>query len=138
MLPRWWVWLFYLHDRFRRRLHGLLPRARARAICRRRNTEGDESAAKQIKVRGDGEVRVGHRHAQPSKDPAVLAQGQQTFSTLCAPCHRADGGGLVGPNLTDDYWIHGTNFADNVKTIIGTACRPKDGHLEGVLKPTEI
>ena len=27
------------------------------------------------------------------------------------------GGGLVGPNLTDDYWIHGPNFADNVHTI---------------------
>ena len=29
--------------------------------------------------------------------------------------HRPDGGGLVGPNLCDDYWIHGSNYVDNVK-----------------------
>jgi cytochrome c oxidase cbb3-type subunit 3 len=47
----------------------------------------------------------------------VLAIGKQTFANLCAPCHAADGGGLVGPNLTDDYWIHGSKFADNLTTI---------------------
>jgi cytochrome c oxidase cbb3-type subunit 3 len=40
-------------------------------------------------------------------DPAQLAKGKEVFGTTCAPCHVADGGGLVGPNLTDRYWIHG-------------------------------
>ncbi|MGO8994698.1 MAG: c-type cytochrome [Polyangiaceae bacterium] len=43
-----------------------------------------------------------------SKTPATLEDGKQTFVTTCAPCHRADGGGNIGPNLTDDYWIHGS------------------------------
>src|SRR5256885_3738302 len=43
---------------------------------------------------------------EPSKDPAVLGKGQQVFLQMCAPCHRPDGGGLVGPNICDDYWIH--------------------------------
>ena len=43
----------------------------------------------------------------PSQDKLQLGQGQQIFMTYCAPCHRPDGGGLVGPNLCDDYWIHG-------------------------------
>jgi len=42
-----------------------------------------------------------------SKDPKALALGKQVFTSTCAACHRADGGGLVGPNLTDDFWLHG-------------------------------
>jgi cytochrome c oxidase cbb3-type subunit 3 len=54
---------------------------------------------------------------EPSKSQTDINAGRQTFMTLCAPCHRPDGGGLVGPNLCDDYWIHGSNFVDQVKTI---------------------
>ncbi len=53
----------------------------------------------------------------PSTDAAILEEGRQVYAKYCAPCHRADGGGLVGPNLTDAYWIHGSTFADNVKVI---------------------
>lgn len=42
-----------------------------------------------------------------SKTPGTVDQGKQVFTTTCAPCHRADAGGNIGPNLTDDYWIHG-------------------------------
>ena len=75
---------------------------------------------------------------EPSIDPVILAKGQQTFNLMCAPCHRLDGGGLVGPNLTDDYWIHGPNFVDNLKTVINGV--PEKGMLswKGVLKPAEI
>jgi cytochrome c oxidase cbb3-type subunit 3 len=74
----------------------------------------------------------------PSKDPAVLTEGHRIFTTYCAPCHRADGGGLVGPNLCDDYWIHGSAYQDNLKTIINGV--PEKGMLtwRGVLKPNEI
>lgn len=37
----------------------------------------------------------------------VVEQGKQLFTSTCAACHRADGGGLIGPNLTDAFWIHG-------------------------------
>lgn len=50
-------------------------------------------------------------------DPADLAAGKQIFTTVCAACHVADGGGLVGPNLTDDYWLHGGSLKDIFKTI---------------------
>lgn len=42
-----------------------------------------------------------------SKDPSVLADGKQIFTTTCVPCHGPGGGGVIGPNLTDEYWIHG-------------------------------
>jgi cytochrome c oxidase cbb3-type subunit III len=42
-----------------------------------------------------------------SKDPRATALGKQVFTSTCAACHRQDGGGIVGPNLTDEYWLHG-------------------------------
>ena len=52
-----------------------------------------------------------------SKDPAKVAEGKAVFTTTCVACHRPDGGGLIGPNLTDDFWIHGGKPADIHKTI---------------------
>ena len=52
-----------------------------------------------------------------STDPAVLADGKVVFTTNCLPCHGPQGGGIVGPNLTDDYWIHGGKIGDIFKTI---------------------
>ncbi len=52
-----------------------------------------------------------------TKDPAALAAGKQTFITTCAACHQPDGGGNIGPNLTDDYWIHGNKPMEIVHTI---------------------
>ncbi len=42
-----------------------------------------------------------------SKTPATVEDGKQVFGTTCAPCHRADAGGNIGPNLTDPFWLHG-------------------------------
>lgn len=42
-----------------------------------------------------------------SKDQGAVAMGKQVFASTCAPCHRNDGGGVVGPNLTDEFWLHG-------------------------------
>jgi cytochrome c oxidase cbb3-type subunit 3 len=50
-------------------------------------------------------------------DQAAIDNGKQIFATNCVACHAADGGGLVGPNLTDDYWIHGGGVKNIFKTI---------------------
>jgi len=41
-----------------------------------------------------------------------LSAGQRIFSANCVACHASDGGGGVGPNLTDEYWIHGGSIQD--------------------------
>ena len=46
-----------------------------------------------------------------------LDAGKKIFTTICSACHRPDGGGAVGPNLTDDYWLHGGTIKDVFKTI---------------------
>jgi len=50
-------------------------------------------------------------------DPAVIAAGQAIFTLRCAPCHGDHAQGNVGPNLTDDYWLHGSKINDVFKTI---------------------
>ncbi|BCS34423.1 hypothetical protein TBR22_A36500 [Luteitalea sp. TBR-22] len=53
-------------------------------------------------------------------DADSLARGQAIFEgndNLCHSCHRKDLGGLVGPNLTDNLWIHGCTPAELVKNV---------------------
>lgn len=46
-----------------------------------------------------------------------IASGQKLFSASCAPCHGPQGQGVVGPNLTDDYWLHGGSVKHVFTTI---------------------
>jgi len=137
LLPRWWVWLFYIST-----IYGIaymfyyhvfkMGDLQAAAYAKEQKI-GDE-----IKTASIAKFEANIATLEPSSEPAVLAQGLQTYTTYCAPCHRPDGGGIVGPNLTDDFWIHGSNYVDNVKTIINGV--PEKGMLtwRGVLKPNEI
>jgi cytochrome c oxidase cbb3-type subunit III len=45
--------------------------------------------------------------ADMQQKPTVMAGAQSLFAARCTPCHAAQGQGNIGPNLTDDYWIHG-------------------------------
>ncbi len=46
-----------------------------------------------------------------------LAEGKSIFQKSCASCHKETGAGDVGPNLTDDYWMHGNDIKSVFKTI---------------------
>jgi cytochrome c oxidase cbb3-type subunit 3 len=50
-------------------------------------------------------------------DASGIAAGKELFIQSCVACHAADGGGGIGPNLTDNYWIHGSSMNDIYKTI---------------------
>ena len=54
-----------------------------------------------------------------SKDPATVAKGADVFKSTCATCHGPNAGGLVGPNLTDNSWLHGGKPTDIYKTVNG-------------------
>ena len=50
-------------------------------------------------------------------DAAGLSEGKVIFQKNCVSCHAIDGGGLVGPNLTDDFWIQGGGIKNIFKAI---------------------
>ncbi|MGE3311341.1 MAG: cbb3-type cytochrome c oxidase N-terminal domain-containing protein [Limisphaerales bacterium] len=136
-LPRWWVWLFNLCIAFSivyMVYYHVLGSGNIQAAEYAREMEVGEKIKAVAVQRFEGSLAS----LQPLTDPVVVAQGQQTYKTLCAPCHRDDGGGLVGPNLTDNYWIHGSNFVDNLKVIWNGI--PEKGMVtwKGVLQPEEI
>lgn len=55
-----------------------------------------------------------------------LAEGKTIFMKSCVACHKEDGRGDVGPNLTDDYWLHGADVKSVFKTIrYGINAMPK-------------
>ena len=43
--------------------------------------------------------------------------GKKIFKSNCAVCHSVDGGGGIGPNLTDEYWILGGGIKNVYNTI---------------------
>jgi cytochrome c oxidase cbb3-type subunit III len=115
-LPRWWVWLFYITIIFAA-VYLCYYHVFSMGKLSAAEYEVENAAGEKLKNAAMAKFEATIGNLEPSKDPAVISAGRQTFMTLCAPCHRADAGGLVGPNLCDDYWIHGSNFTDNVKTI---------------------
>src|SRR5690606_2089504 len=54
---------------------------------------------------------------QLNLDAAVVGAGKALYATNCVACHGAQGEGTVGPNLTDEYWLHGGTVNDIFKTI---------------------
>jgi cytochrome c oxidase cbb3-type subunit 3 len=50
-------------------------------------------------------------------DNRSLESGRQIYNNVCAVCHLVDGGGLVGPNLTDRYWVHGNTIEDLYRIV---------------------
>ena len=137
LLPRWWVWLFYLTTIFAIVYMGYYHVFNAGDLQAAEYSR-EARAGEEIKAAALAKFESSIANLAPEADRVVLARGQQVFFQMCAPCHRPDGGGLVGPNLCDDYWIHGSNYVDTVKTIVNGV--PEKGMLtwRGILKPNEI
>lgn len=137
-LPAWWVWLFYLCVIFGIGYLGYYH-VLAKGDLQKAEYDKEMAAGNAIKGAALAKFEGAIASVEPSKKTEDLDQGRQLFATYCAPCHRADAGGLVGPNLCDDYWIHGPTFADNVKVIWNGV--PDKGMLawkEQGFKPSDI
>ena len=136
-LPRWWVWLFNFTILFAvlYMIHyHVLGKGRLMAAEYAEEMKIGEKFKEAALAKFEADLPT----LTPSTDQAVLLAGQALFVNLCAPCHRPDGGGLVGPNLCDDYWIHGPEFKDNLRTIYNGV--PEKGMItwKAMLNPKQM
>ena len=137
-LPRWWVWLFYgtiiFAGIYLVNYHTHWGNGQLMAA----EYQHEMKIGDAIKSAAMSKFESTIATLQPSKDQAEITRGHDIFMKFCAPCHRADAGGLVGPNLCDDYWIHGSNFSDNILTIWNGV--PAKGMVtwKSSLKPAEV
>jgi cytochrome c oxidase cbb3-type subunit 3 len=118
VLPPWWVNLFYATVIF-----GAIYLVRFHIV-------GDYTQAQEF----DQEVAAAQLEIEKNKanspkeeitldkvvaltDDASLSKGKEIFINACAACHKPDGGGVVGPNLTDEFWINGGGIKNIFKII---------------------
>jgi len=108
-LPPWWKWLFYITIAFAIiysvRLFIFKAPDLIQADEYRKEMSAFNATNATAKKAKNFEVKL-------LTDKASLAKGSETWHKICAACHMADGGGLVGPNMTDNYWIHGNTVQD--------------------------
>ena len=71
-------------------------------------------------------------------DAGAVAKGKETFTAYCASCHAPDGGGLIGPNLTDAYWLHGGKIEEIYKTVAQGVLAKGMPPWEKSLKPDQL
>lgn len=60
---------------------------------------------------------IDENSVKESKESTVITAGQAVFNTNCVACHADKAQGLVGPNLTDAYWLYGGKLSNVFKTI---------------------
>jgi len=137
-LPRWWVWLFYgtiiFAGIYLLNYHTHWGKGELMAAEYQHEMKFGDAIKTAAMKKFESTIAT----LQPSKDQVEIARGHDIFTKFCAPCHRADAGGLVGPNLCDEYWIHGSNFSDNIMTIWNGV--PAKGMVtwKSSLKPAEV
>ena len=77
-----------------------------------------EMSAARAKTEVAVKAEAAQSAAAPMTQEQILAGGKSTFDKICYVCHGKFGEGLVGPNFTDDYWIHGNRPEDLKKVIV--------------------
>jgi cytochrome c oxidase cbb3-type subunit 3 len=81
----------------------------------------------------------GAQLAAAASSPEQIAKGREKFVALCVSCHGNEGQGGIGPNLTDNYWLHGRGeLADIEKTVRGGVLEKGMPAWGTVLKSDEV
>ncbi len=135
-LPRWWVYLFYATIVFSV-LYLLNVPGIGVGKGRIADYEADVAAFKAAHKNEDTGATP-EQLAALASDPSAIAEGKTLFATNCVSCHRADGGGLIGPNLTDDSWIHGGTLPEIHKTITEGVLAKGMPNWGKILKPAQV
>lgn len=119
-LPRWWLYGFYFTIAFA--VAYLVNYHVLATPIVGHKTIADEYAAEMNAAAALAAARPASAaaHKTALTDPASLAAGEAIFMgqrNLCHTCHRKDLGGLVGPNLTDEFWLHGCSVDEMLQNV---------------------
>jgi cytochrome c oxidase cbb3-type subunit 3 len=138
-LPPWWVYLFYVSIVFAvvyMVQYEVLGADNQEMELRKEVAQAKIDIATYMKTAPD---MMDEKTVTLLTDPADLAAGKEIFTTNCAACHRADGGGQIGPNLTDEQWILGGGIKNVFHTLVNGG-RDGKGMIswKGTLKPKEM
>jgi cytochrome c oxidase cbb3-type subunit 3 len=120
-LPPWWKWLFYLSIIWAIVYIGVYHFSNSLPLSREEyeNEVAQATAAQQIFLASQPKAVIDESALVYSPDPAIIEKGKAVFTkNNCGSCHRSDGGGnAIGPNLTDEYWLHGGVIKNVFNTI---------------------
>ena len=138
-LPPWWTKLFYACIIF-----GFIYMAKYHIFDYQNQTEEFETEMAEAKIaieeyKKTAKDLIDFQTVTLLTETTDIALGKQIFETNCIACHRADGGGGIGPNLTDNQWILGGGIK-NVFHTITEGGRDGKGMVawKAILKPSEI
>ena len=137
-LPPWWVYGFYATILF-----GVVYLVRFEVLNEYNQIEEYEVAVAEAKIEVEKWKKTAKNLVDASTvtvltDESDLKAGKAIFTTSCVVCHKSDGGGGIGPNLTDQYWISGGGIK-NIFNTITEGGRSGKGMIawENELKPVE-
>jgi len=111
-MPRWWLYLFYITIVFAV-VYMLGYHVTNWWPLQDEEYKIEMAAQAEIEKANPAPV-VDIENMVPMTAEADLAAGQDIYKKICSVCHGQNGEGLVGPNFTDTYWIHG----DSVNNVI--------------------
>ena len=117
-LPPWWKWGFYISIvvgiGYFMHYHVLNTGTLPIEAYHNEMAQAELDVEQYLK---DQAMNVDESSVTLMTDPTELDKGKALFNNYCSVCHSSNGGGGVGPNLTDEYWIHGGSIQDVFKTI---------------------
>lgn len=114
-LPNWWLFILYATIVFAFGYWFVFHTARW-AKSPRETYQADVAAL--LEARAKANPTSPEAVITIASHPERLALAKETFLTACSACHGPQGEGIIGPNLTDPYWLHGREAADILKSVL--------------------
>ena len=115
-LPPWWKGLFYVTIAYGV-VYLLIFHVFETQPLQEEQYELEMAAAAAMKKQNVPVYDFDENTVTFTDDAGDLLDGKKIFERSCATCHKADGGGMAGPNLTDEYWKHGGGIQNIYKTV---------------------